>query len=667
MEHKFQTEVNQLLQFIIHSLYSNKDIFLREIVSNASDALEKLQYLTISDDAYKTLSFTPKIDISFDRDKGTITVQDTGIGMSDADLQENLGTIAKSGTKSFLQKLSESADAAKNTNLIGQFGVGFYSAFMVSKSITVFSRKAGSDKRLWKWESAGVDSYTLDEVSKDSEEAKALGFDNEEKNGTAVIMTTNEGEDREYAAKWRIDEIVKKYNNHIPFPIFLHFTENNYDDKGNVKSSEDKVEQINNATALWKRPKSELKREDYNEFYKALSGTGEEPLHYVHTHAEGTQEYTTLFYVPPTAPFDMYRADYKGNIKLYIKRVFITDDNRELLPAYLRFVYGIIDSEDLPLNVSREILQQNRILESIKAASVKKLLGEFKKLANDAAEAKKALSGDTSAMSEDDKKKNEAACATWAKFVANFNRPMKEGLYGDYANRDEIADIVRFKSTDESGTGDDNWTGFSDYVARMKAGQKSIYYIAGTDEKSLRANPLLKAYTQKGFEVLLMTDDIDEIVIPSYNKYKEWDIKAIDRANSDEELGIDKAESEKREKEFKDVCAAIKKALGDEVKEVRVSKTLAKENPACIVIDENDPGYQMEKMMKAMGQGEGFRTKPILEVNPDNTLVARVRGEQNEEVVANVSKVLLNQALLLAGVELKEPAEFVRALNALLS
>lgn len=664
-KHEFQTEVNQLLQFIIHSLYSNKDIFLREVVSNASDALEKLQYLTISDDAYKQIKFTPKIDIKFDRDKGTISVQDTGIGMSDAELQENLGTIAKSGTKNFLSKLADNTDAQKNTSLIGQFGVGFYSAFMVSSHIDVYTRRANGDGKIWHWASDGVDSYEIDEVGQDSDIAKEYGFDDTAKTGTCVLMTLN-GDDKEYAAKWRIDEIVKKYNNHIPFPIFLHFSENNYDDKGNVKSTENKVEQINAATALWKRPKSELKDEDYNEFYKSISHDGENPLHYVHTHAEGTQEYTTLFFVPPTAPFDMYRSDYKGNVKLYIKRVFITDDDRELLPGYLRFVYGIIDSEDLPLNVSREILQQNRILESIKSASVKKLLGEFRKMGESADAAKVAMAGDTSTMSDDDKKHNQDAIFKWSTFVKNFNRPMKEGLYGDYGNRDEIAEIVRFHSTDQSGVGD-NWTSFAKYVERMKEGQKSIYYIAGTDEANLRANPLLKAYTDKGFEVLIMTDDIDDVVIPSYGKYKDYELKAVDRANSDEELGINKEEAEKKAAEFKSVTDKIKKALGDSVKDVQISKRLTAESPSCIVVDENDPGFQMERMMKAMGQDSGYTLKPILEINADHPLVLRIKDSDDDALINDVSQVLFGQALLIAGAEVKSPADFVKHINNLLT
>ena len=654
-KHEFQTEVNQLLQLLIHSLYSNKDIFLREIVSNASDALDKLKYLTVSDDSFKNITFTPKIDISFDEKAGVLTVQDTGIGMTDEDLQNNLGTIARSGTKAFLQKLS--SDAAKDSSLIGQFGVGFYSAFMAAKKIDVYTKKAAGDGKIWHWSSDGTNSYDLDEIAADSDTAKKYGLDGADASGSAIVMQLND-ESKEYASRWKIEELIKRYSDHIAFPIYLHYEQNKYDDKGNITSTENKVDQVNSASALWKRPKSELKPEDYNEFYKTIGHDGEEPLHYVHTHAEGTQEYTTLFFIPQRAPFDMYQADYKSGVKLYVKRVFITDDDRELLPAYLRFVRGVIDSEDLPLNVSREILQQNRILETIKSQSVKKLLGEFKKMGEAADKARKAE------KPTDDEKK---AIEKWNKFVSAFNRPMKEGLYSDYANRDEIAEIVRFKSTDASGTGDDNWTSFADYVQRMKPDQKAIYYITGSDEKNLRENPLLKAYTSKGFEVLIMADDIDDIVIPGYGKYKDFELKAVNRAGSDEELGVDKEEAKKKEEEFKPVTDKIKKALGDEVKEVKLSKRLGEESPSCIVVDENDPSFQMERMMRAMGQEGMSGIKPILEINADHPLVTKIRESDDEALIKDVSNVLLDQALLIAGVEIKEPSEFVKSLNNLLS
>ena len=437
----------------------------------------------------------------------------------------------------------------------------------------------------------------------------------------------------------------------------IYYEQKKYDDKGNETSSENKVDQINSASALWKKSKSELKDKDYNEFYKTFGHDSQDPLHYVHTHAEGTQEYTTLFFIPQTAPFDMYQADYKSGVKLYVKRVFITDDDRELLPSYLRFVRGIIDSEDLPLNVSREILQQNRILDNIRSASVKKLLSEFKKMGEAADKARK---------SEKPSDNEKAAIEKWNKFVKNFNRPMKEGLYSDYANRDEIAEIVRFKSTDASGTGENNYTSFADYVGRMKPEQKAIYYISGSDEKNLRANPLLKAYVAKGFEVLVMDDDIDDIVIPGFGKYKEFELKAVNRSGSDEDLGGDKDEAKKKEEAFKPVVEKIKKALGDKVKEVKLSKTLSGENPSCIVVDENDPSYQMIQMMKAMGQS-GPDLKPILEVNGDHPILAKIKDSEDETLIKDVSEVLFNQALLIAGAEIKEPAEFVKHLNNLLS
>ena len=656
-KYEFQTEVNQLLKLIIHSLYSNKDIFLREIVSNGSDALDKLKYLTVSDEAFKNIKFEPRIDITFDEKESTLTVQDSGIGMTDEDLTNNLGTIARSGTKAFMEQLT--AEASKDSALIGQFGVGFYSAFMAAKKIDVYTRKAAGDGKIWHWSSDGTNSYEIEEVAADSAAAKKYGFDKPELTGSAIEMHLND-DSKEFASRWKIEELIKKYSDHIAFPIYLHYEQKKYDDKGKETGSESKIDQVNSASALWKRAKSELKEEDYNEFYKTFGHDGQDPLHYVHTHAEGTQEYTTLFFVPQTAPFDMYQADYKSGLKLYVKRVFITDDDRELLPSYLRFVRGIIDSEDLPLNVSREILQQNRILDNIKSSSVKKLLSEFKKMGEAADKAKKV---EADKRTDDDKK----AIEKWEKFVRNFNRPMKEGLYSDYANRDEIAEIVRFKSTDASGTGDGNYTSFADYVQRMKTDQKSIFYISGSDEKNLRANPLVKAYTDKGFEVLIMDDDIDDIVIPGFGKYKnEFELKAVNRSGSDEDLGGDKEEAKKKEEEFKPVTEKIKKALGDKVKEVKLSKTLSGENPSCIVVDENDPSYQMIQMMKAMGQA-GPDFKPILEVNGDHPIVARLKDTSDEAVIADISEVLFTQALMIAGMEVKEPAEFVKHLNNLLS
>lgn len=663
--YQFQTEVNQLLKLIIHSLYSNKDIFLREIISNASDALDKLKYLTVSDEDFKNLQFDPRIDISFDEEKKILHVKDSGIGMNEDDLNANLGTIARSGTKAFLEKLEN--DAKKDSSLIGQFGVGFYSAFMAASSIEVFTKKAGltngEPNKLYKWTSSGTESYDLEELSIDSAEAKTHGFDTSESHGTVVSMHLNE-ESGEYAGRWKIEELIKKYSDHIAFPIFLHYTQKNYDDKGKETGSEDKIEKINSASALWKRQKNQLKPEEYNDFYKTLSHDSQDPLAYVHTHAEGTQEYTTLFYIPKNAPFDMYQADYKSGVKLYVKRVFITDDERELLPSYLRFVRGIIDSEDLPLNVSREILQQNRILTTIKTSSVKKLLSEFKKMAEQAQKAQKALNDAGEGV--EPSAENKEIIEKWNTFVSQFNRPLKEGLYSDFENREDISEIVRFKSTASEGTGENNWTGFADYVQRMQSGQKAIYYITGNDEQNLRNSPLLEAYKAKGFEVLIMADDIDDIVIPSLGKYKDFDLKAVNRAGSDEELGVDKKEAAKKEKEYKPLVEKIKKALDSQVKDVVLSKRLS-DSPCCIVVDENDPSLQLERMMKAMGQSGMGEVKPILEVNAEHPLVASLKENNDEVYIANVSTVLLDQALLLSGAELKDPADFVKRLNSLLT
>ena len=653
-KYQFQTEVNQLLKLIIHSMYSNKDIFLREIVSNASDALDKLKYLTVSDDKYKDVAFNPRIDISFNEEKKILSVQDSGIGMDEEDLTNNLGTIARSGTKAFIDMLSKNGSGS--SDLIGQFGVGFYSAFMAASKIDVYTRKAAGDGKVLHWSSDGTNSYEIEELTEKSEAYCQYGFDKAETVGSVIEIHLND-DSKDYASRWKIDELIKKYSNHIAFPIYLHYVQTKYNKDGKAEGTENKVEQVNSASALWKRNKSELKKEDYNDFYKTISHDGTDPLMYVHTHAEGTQEYTTLFYVPRTAPFDMYQADYKSGVKLYVKRVFITDDDRELLPSYLRFIRGVIDSEDLPLNVSREILQQNRILETIKTQSVKKLLSEFKKLGDEA----KKLEGKTD-LSDDEKETVEK----WYDFIKSYNRPLKEGLYSDFANRDEIAEIIRFKSTADEGNGENKWTSFADYVQRMKTDQKAIYYISGSDEKNLRSSPLLEAYKKKGFEVLIMADDIDDIVIPAYGKYKDFELKAVNRAGSDEELGVDKEEAKKKEEAFKPVQEKIKKALEGRVKDVVLSKRLS-DSPSCIVVDENDPSLQMERMMKAMGQGGGDFVKPILEINADHAIVKKLEGSVSEDFVKNVSEVLLDQALLVSGAELKDPADFVKSLNSLLA
>ena len=434
---QFKTEVSDLLNLIIHSLYSNREIFLRELISNASDAIDKLKYLSLTDEKLKGFSFDPAIEVRFDSDAKTLTISDNGVGMDEDDLNANLGTIASSGTRKFLENLGD--DARKNSNLIGQFGVGFYSAFMVASRVEVVSRKAGQDKA-FRWESEGRSSYSVSEAQR-------------EEQGSDIILHLNQ-EGEEYANRWQLETLIRKYSDHIAYPIWLEYDQEHYKDEkdadGNpVKEIEHKREQVNSASALWTRSKSSIKDEEYKEFYKNSYSDSEDPLFYIHTHAEGATEYTTLFYVPAKAPFDMYYADYRPGVKLYVKRVYITDDDKELLPTYLRFVRGIIDSEDLPLNVSREILQENKVMSAIRSGSVKKLLGEFRKIAD----------------SNPD---------LYVKFIEQYNRPLKEGLYGDYANRETLLELVRYKSTAVEG-----YTSLAAYKERMKDGQSAIYYITG--------------------------------------------------------------------------------------------------------------------------------------------------------------------------------------------
>jgi molecular chaperone HtpG len=618
-KHQFQTEVNQLLHLMIHSLYSNKEIFIRELVSNASDALDKLKYLSITDDKYKDLDFTPEIQIAFDEDAKTITISDNGIGMNEEDLINNIGTIAKSGTKSFVSNLS--GDAKKDSNLIGQFGVGFYSSYMVAHKVEVTSKKAGEEKA-YIWTSEGSGEFDLEESTKETQ-------------GTSIKLFLKD-EESEFLSRFKIEEIIKKYSNHIPFIIKLAYTETTTegegDDKKEVKT--DKNEQINSASALWTQPKAKLKKDDYTEFYKSISHDSDEPMAYVHTKAEGTQEYITLFYIPKKAPFDMYRVDYQPNVKLYVNRVFITDDDKELLPTYLRFIKGIIDSADLPLNVSREILQQNKILANIKSASVKKILGEIKKLAKDEEK--------------------------YTEFIEEFGRPLKEGLYQDHASKDKLQELVRFKSTKV-----DKWTGFEAYKQRMQPEQKAIYYITGENEQMLRNSPLLESFKKKDIEVLILDDEIDEIVIPSVTEYKGTPIKSVNRTDTADDL--ETKEDEKAKEEAKGVVEKIKKALGDEVKDVKVSSRLD-ESPSCIVADENDPTLQMQQMMKAMGQemagmGMDSEVKPILEINPTHNIVKKLDGISDENMIEDISKLLLDQALLAEGATIKDVSAFTKRLN----
>ena len=610
---KFQTEVNQLLHLIIHSLYSSKEIFLRELISNASDALDKLKYLTLTDDKFKSIKYDPKIEISYlDKDNKLLTVSDCGIGMNKDGLAKNLGTIARSGTKQFLENLT--GDSKKDSSLIGQFGVGFYSSFMVADKVEVISRKAG-EKEAWIWTSDGKSGYSIDNSVRKTA-------------GTDIVLHLND-EGKEFVNRWEIQNIIKKYSNHIPFPIFLHYEEEKYDKKGEVKGKEKKTDQVNAASAFWKRPKSELKKKDYNEFYKTISHDHEDPMMHIHTQAEGTLDYTTLFYIPKIAPFDLFQVDHQAGVKLYVKRVFITEDDKELMPSYLRFVRGIIDSEDLPLNVSREILQKNRILAKIKSNSVKKILSELTALT---------------------KKKDE-----YLEFYEQYGRLLKEGAYQDFENRDTLLELLKFKSSKT-----DDYTSLAEYVDRMKEDQKSIYYITGENEESLRNSPLLEMYNGKDIEVLIMDDPFDEIIIPSLQKYKEKPFKSVHHSDAADDLKTEDSKSDK--KDLKPLVKKIKKVLGEQVKDVLVSSRL-NESPSCIVADQNDPTAKMQEMFKTMGQSTMPDVKPILEINPEHKIVKKMKSLGKTKTFEDLCWLLYEQAMLIEGVKLPNPATFVTRLN----
>ncbi|MCG3677260.1 molecular chaperone HtpG [Aliarcobacter butzleri] len=627
-KHQFQTEVGQLLHLMTHSLYSNKEIFIRELVSNASDAIDKLNYLRLTDENLKDkyADWKGEINISFDEKDKSLSIIDNGIGMNEADLIASIGTIAKSGTKSFVEALT--GDAKKDSNLIGQFGVGFYSVFMVADKVDVISKKAG-EEQAYKWSSTGTGEFDLTPCTKES-------------NGTVIYIKLKDEEAGEFASKYRIKNIVEKYSNHIAYPIFLNYDEevsetlSEEDEKAGKKAEkkiERKHEQINAATALWMQPKAKLKEQDYNDFYKSISHDSSDPMLTIHTKTEGVNEYTTLFYIPKIAPMDMYRADFQSGVKLYVKRVFITDDEKELLPIYLRFVRGIIDSEDLPLNVSREILQENRILANIKQSSVKKILSEIKKL------------------SKDEEK--------YAEFVAQYIRPLKEGVYQDYTNKEAILELLRYKSTKtEIG----KMTSLEAYKERANSEQKAIYYIVGENEKVLRNSPLLESYKKNDIEVLILDDkEIDEIITPAIGAFKEWEFKDI---TAIEPPKVEQSEEEKKEVEekFQDILSKIKDKLGDAVKDVKVTSRLS-ESPSCVVKDAADAQMAaMAHMFRAMGQAMP-ESAPILEINPEHEIVKKLNGCTDESTIEDVSWILLDQAKLSEGMEITDTVAFAQRLS----
>ncbi|MEH0303301.1 molecular chaperone HtpG [Campylobacter coli] len=604
---QFQTEVNQLLQLMIHSLYSNKEIFLRELVSNSSDALDKLNFLSVSDDKYKSLKFEPRIDIKIDKDKKTLTISDNGIGMDKDDLINNLGTIAKSGTKSFLENLS--GDAKKDSQLIGQFGVGFYSAFMVASKIEVLSKKALDDKAyLWISDANG---YEIEDATK-------------EEQGTSITLYLK---DDEFANSYKIESIIEKYSNHIQFPIFMEKEEFIPAKEGEEEGkTELKISQINKANALWRMQKSSLKTEDYERFYEQNFHDSNKPLLYLHTKSEGKLEYNSLFFIPQNAPFDLYRVDYQSGLKLYVKRVFISDDDKELLPTYLRFVRGIIDVEDLPLNVSREILQENQILKGVKEASVKKILSELEKLKNK------------------DKEK-------YLSFFKNFGKVLKEGLYGFGGEKDSLLKLMLYKSTKG-----ESLRSLEEYKNDIQGEQKEIFYITGNNESLLRNSPLLEEYKQKNIEVLLMDDEIDSLIAPMLGEYEGLKFIAINQVEDKNEL------SDEEKNEFAPLVAKFKELLKDQVEDVRLTSRL-KDSPSCIVYDKNKPDFAMQQLLKQMGQEQNF--KPILEINPKHAIFTGLKN--NETFSADIATLVLNMTKLSEGMGVDNPAEFNASLTKIIT
>lgn len=615
----FQAEVKQLLQLMIHSLYSNKEIVLRELISNASDAADKLRFEGLSNGALYENDSELKIRISFDKAARTVTISDNGIGMNRDEVIRNIGTIAKSGTKEFFQNLT--GDQAKDANLIGQFGVGFYSAFIIADKVTLITRRAGEQEAV-QWQSTGEGDFTIETVEKAGR-------------GTDVILHLREGED-EFLNDWKLKTIVRKYSDHITLPIIMKKSE--WKDGEQVPTDED--ETVNKASALWARSKNEITEEEYQEFYKHVSHDFENPLAYSHSRVEGKQEYISLLYIPTKAPFDLYDRERRQGIKLYVKRVFIMEDAEKLMPQYLRFVRGVIDSADLPLNVSREILQDSRDVEAIKNGSVKKVLGLLEDLAENKPE-------------------------EYAKFWNEFGRVMKEGPGEDWANKDKIAGLLRFASTHADN--DTQNVSLKDYISRMKPEQEAIYYITADTFAAAQHSPHLEIFRKKGIEVLLMSDKVDEWLLGGLTEFEGKKLQSI--AKGDLDLGKLQDESEKEaqkkvEEEAKSLVERIKSTLGEAVKEVRVTHRLT-DSPACLVAGEHDVSGNLARILKAAGQ-KAPESKPILEINPTHRLIERLKGETDEAKFADYTHVVFDQALLAEGGQLEDPASFVRRMNSLI-
>jgi len=610
--HAFQTEVSQLLHLMVHSLYSNKEIFLRELVSNASDAIDKLKFESLSNESLIEGKQEPSIHIDINKDAGTITIKDNGIGMTQDEVMENIGTIANSGTRKYLESLDKSQ--TQDSNLIGQFGVGFYSSFIVSNTVTLLSRKAGDDKANGtKWVSKGKGEYSIETVELDDY-------------GTTVILDVKKAEN-EFVNDYRIRGIVSKYSDHITIPIMM------------LKSSEEdkdviEYETINKATAFWMQDKKELSQSDYDEFYKSLTYDFEGPLTQIHNRVEGKLEYSSLLFIPKKAPFDMWEPKRKGGVKLYAKRVFIMEGNEELLPQYLRFVKGVIDTADLSLNVSREILQGSKVVDTIKKASVKRILSVLDKMS---------------------KNKPEDYSVFWKE----FGMVIKEGVVEDFANKDKISNLLRFAST--SNDTEEQTVSLKDYVGRMNKDQKNIYYVTADNYAAAKGSPHLEIFKEKNIEVLLLSDRVDEWLVANFGEFEEMSLKSIAKGDlEDLDSKEDKKKKEKTVKDYEKVITKVQKILESQVKEVKVSSRLS-ESPSCLVADENEMGGNMERIMKSLGQ-DVPDTKPILEINPDHPLVKKLKTKVDKDLV----KVLFDQAVLSEGGQIKEPAEFVKRMNKLM-
>ena len=618
----FQAEVQQLLRLVAHSLYSHKEVFLRELISNASDACDKLRFEALTDSALYESDPDLKIRVSFDKDARTITVADNGIGMDRQEVIDNIGTIARSGTRQFMQKLT--GDQAKDANLIGQFGVGFYSSFIVADKVVLFTRRAGmSAEHGVRWESNGEGEYTLETVDKPTR-------------GTEGILYLRDDE-AELLNEWQLRSIITKYSDHITLPVIMpvqKFSE----DKDAPPKIED--ERINQAAALWARPKQEITEEEYKEFYKHVGHDFEEPLTWTHSRVEGKLEYTSLLFIPGRAPFDLWDRDQRHGVKLYVQRVFIMDDAEHLMPRYLRFVRGVIDSNDLPLNISREILQNSKVVDGIRAGSVKKVLGLLEDIAANDAE-------------------------KYGKFWKEFGRALKEGPAEDYGNREQIAKLLRFASTHTDSA--EQTVSLTDYIGRMKEGQDKIYYITGESFAAAKNSPHLEIFRKKGLEVLLLTDRVDEWLMSHLNEFEGKPFQSVakgaldlDKIASEEE----KQEQKQAEDQFKDLLARVKEVLGDQVKEVRISSRLT-DSPACLVVDEHALSAHLERLLRDAGQSVPT-SKPYLELNPHHPLVARLQGEADTGRFGDLTHLLFEQAMLAEGGQLEDPASFVKRLNALL-